>query len=502
MVSVKMTLFKSLFSRKNKKEHKSLQKKKLINNEIYDQSNDEKSLELNRDYTKVDSIQKTDILMNQKTRIHQNEKINKRNICGIQKETLDKIIELAKKYHPKEFGAILFVLPEKGSDNEINEIREIKLGTKTQVKMNIPGVDIVNFNIGNQLITGRDLLNYSGVGIVHSHPDGILIPSKQDLDFYSKFGNTNIIIAHPYDTTSWSAFDQNGKEIYLDIVDDYQKKIPESNLINLTPLNSLLQNKYKWANTPIKFDKLKCIKIKKEYSTESKIAKIKSNNGNYVYYEEIAKEYYTSKGYNVITPKHIFDLYDIVGIGMSNETDNLGLIGPSNIYYFEKKASKNDRSIYLPISELQNKLANLMRIDILNFYKTIVHKNQIGYDNLRGLFDPTGYYQEKWNKIHQETEDFISNYVLKHPDCKAQLINIFLYFTYHRYSFLNYEIDASYSRIPQIILYRNNAMKLKFCKIYTHNVSTKRKQLVKVDRLFYWWNKEFEIFDYEVLMII
>lgn len=511
MVSVKMRLFKALFGKKfkkNKNQQQSLQTKNINKNETPDFSNVEDVSDANRNYEPIDSFQKSKATKKQQIVRPQNEKLNQKHIRGIQRKTLEKIIELGKKNHPKEFGAILFSIPEKGLEDEINEIREIKLGTKTQVKIKAPMVDQVEFIWGNNTISGRDLLNYSGVGIVHSHPNGIISPSVKDLELYSKFGNTNIIIAHPYDTTSWSAFDQNGKEKYIDIVNNKEKKSFDSKLIDLTPLNIILKKRYNWINTPIKFSELSCIKIKKEYLNElGRKTKIKSNDGKYVYHEEIAKEYYISKGYNVITSEHLLDIYNEIGIGKKNITDEMGYNERATVDYLDKKASKTSTYTYLPLSELQIKLAELKTDDIFYKYKKNTDEIQAYYDKYDFLFGNSFLEWRKsskikWKNIRKETKIFINEYINKNPKCIEQLIYIFMYLTYNNSFISNDDIKIPSSRLPQIIIYDINTLKIKFCKIYTDYVASHRKQLLKEDRLFYCWNKEFGLFDYEVLMIL
>ena len=62
-------------------------------------------------------------------------------------------------------------------------------------------------------------IDFSIVGTVHSHPSGYPIPSQDDLITFSKNGIIHIIIAYPYDDNSWKAYDYNGKEVKLEIIE-------------------------------------------------------------------------------------------------------------------------------------------------------------------------------------------------------------------------------------------------------------------------------------------
>jgi hypothetical protein len=60
--------------------------------------------------------------------------------------------------------------------------------------------------------------NMPHAGSVHSHPSGTPYPSKQDLIFF-RSNEVNIIVGRPYTRDSWRAFDRNGNEMSLEIVD-------------------------------------------------------------------------------------------------------------------------------------------------------------------------------------------------------------------------------------------------------------------------------------------
>lgn len=57
------------------------------------------------------------------------------------------------------------------------------------------------------------------IGSVHSHPTYSNLPSAQDLQFFSRLGFVNIIVAKPYELNSCRAYDPYGNELKLEIVD-------------------------------------------------------------------------------------------------------------------------------------------------------------------------------------------------------------------------------------------------------------------------------------------
>lgn len=126
----------------------------------------------------------------------------KRAVWGIKRETLKLIFELAKESEG-EFGAVL--IAEKGVINEVMLLP----GT-------IRGDEHVIFSL-HQMPFDIKLRN---VGIVHSHPSYSNRPSSADLQMFSHFGNTNIIVAYPYNEKTWKCYDLNGNEVKLEVVDE------------------------------------------------------------------------------------------------------------------------------------------------------------------------------------------------------------------------------------------------------------------------------------------
>lgn len=125
----------------------------------------------------------------------------RRRVWGIRRDVLEMIAEAAEASHPNEFGASL----------------RAEGGIVTELIF-VPGT------IGGEahafLPLGYLPVDRTIVGTVHSHPGPDAIPSDADKELFNGFGHTHIIMAEPYDETSWIAYDQNGQRIELDVVED------------------------------------------------------------------------------------------------------------------------------------------------------------------------------------------------------------------------------------------------------------------------------------------
>jgi proteasome lid subunit RPN8/RPN11 len=137
-----------------------------------------------------------------KRKFRESQKTVKRRVWGIERETLKLILEVSKETYPKEFAATL--IAKKGIIREINLLPGTLSGdTSAIVHTHMQPPDIT----------------LSVAGLVHSHPSGNYSPSGADLFFFSKFGNTHIIVGKPYNMKSWQAYDSRGNIIELEVVD-------------------------------------------------------------------------------------------------------------------------------------------------------------------------------------------------------------------------------------------------------------------------------------------
>jgi proteasome lid subunit RPN8/RPN11 len=138
----------------------------------------------------------------EKRKFREAQKSMKKRIWGIERKILKLILEVSKETYPKEFAATL--IAKKGIIREINLLPGTLSGdTSAIVHTHMQPPDIT----------------LSVAGLVHSHPSGNYSPSGADLFFFSKFGNTHIIVGKPYNMKSWQAYDSRGNIIELEVVD-------------------------------------------------------------------------------------------------------------------------------------------------------------------------------------------------------------------------------------------------------------------------------------------
>jgi len=125
-----------------------------------------------------------------------------KTIRGIERSTLQLIQESAREIYPNEFGGFLSV----GDDPGV--ISEIVL---------LPGT----ISGSTHAIFRLDMSppDSSIVGTVHSHPSPYPTASEADMHLFQKYGRIHIIIAAPYDDTSWRAYDHHGQRISLEVVE-------------------------------------------------------------------------------------------------------------------------------------------------------------------------------------------------------------------------------------------------------------------------------------------
>ena len=127
---------------------------------------------------------------------------DRRRTWGITRDMLEGILEIAKEKYPHEFLATL--TQRRGIIYEINII---------------PGtIEGDRFSVLQPFMQPPDL-KFKVVGTVHSHPSPSAQPSRADIIFFGKNGNTHIIVAYPFTKYSWRAYDGTGKQIQLQVVD-------------------------------------------------------------------------------------------------------------------------------------------------------------------------------------------------------------------------------------------------------------------------------------------
>ena len=122
-----------------------------------------------------------------------------KKIKGIAREALKFIIEVSSSSHPNEFAGMLY---------ETNQII---------TDVDVPITQSSNVNAVMDLFMLP--VNTHIVGSVHSHPSGALEPSDADIHMFMQNGDYHMIVAYPYEMTSWACYDRIGGLRKLAVLD-------------------------------------------------------------------------------------------------------------------------------------------------------------------------------------------------------------------------------------------------------------------------------------------
>ncbi|WP_248515702.1 Mov34/MPN/PAD-1 family protein [Salinarchaeum laminariae] len=131
------------------------------------------------------------------------------DLLGIAEETLEFALEASEDAHPNEYMAFL-------RGTEAHDLGLERDGIVITDVLVIPGTksNSVSATVKTNMIPN----DRSAVGSVHSHPNGVLQPSAEDLATFTR-GDVHIIIGAPYRRTDWQAFDEEGQRRPLDVID-------------------------------------------------------------------------------------------------------------------------------------------------------------------------------------------------------------------------------------------------------------------------------------------
>jgi proteasome lid subunit RPN8/RPN11 len=120
---------------------------------------------------------------------------------AITRRALDTALASARSAYPNEFGGVFRADPP-------GVISELLL---------LPGSSAGRRHANIQLwMLHADL---SVAGSVHSHPSGALHPSAADLRLFRNWGQRHLILGAPYTAGCWRAYDGNGREVPLRVLD-------------------------------------------------------------------------------------------------------------------------------------------------------------------------------------------------------------------------------------------------------------------------------------------
>ncbi len=130
-------------------------------------------------------------------------------ILGIADGALEFALSASADAHPDEYMGLL-----RGED-----ARTLGLDTDGTVLSDvlvIPGTETnpVSATVKTSMVP-NDL---RAAGSIHSHPNGVLRPSDEDLGTFGR-NRIHIIVGAPYGRTDWQAFDREGNPIDLPVLD-------------------------------------------------------------------------------------------------------------------------------------------------------------------------------------------------------------------------------------------------------------------------------------------
>ncbi len=127
---------------------------------------------------------------------------------AVRRGCLESALACARSIYPREFGGVLRADPP-------GVISELLL---------VPGTTSGERHANFQLYMLP--VDLGVVGTVHSHPSGALHPSDADLILFRHWGRRHLILGYPYGRGSWRAYDGNGDEVPLRVLEGPESPTP------------------------------------------------------------------------------------------------------------------------------------------------------------------------------------------------------------------------------------------------------------------------------------
>lgn len=130
-------------------------------------------------------------------------------VIGIAASALKFALEASRDAHPNEYMGLL----RGESARKVGLDRD---GTVLTDVLVIPGTTSspVSATMRSEAIP----TDTRAAGSIHSHPNGVLKPSQQDIESFGR-GKVHIIVGAPYEWNDWRAFDREGKPRDLKVFD-------------------------------------------------------------------------------------------------------------------------------------------------------------------------------------------------------------------------------------------------------------------------------------------
>jgi proteasome lid subunit RPN8/RPN11 len=142
-------------------------------------------------------------------------------VIGIAESALEFALEASEDAHPDEYMGLL----RGESARKLGLDRD---GTVLTDVLVIPGTESnpVSATVKTSMVPNDTRAS----GSIHSHPNGVLRPSDQDLQTFHK-GKVHVIIGAPYGRDDWTSFDTEGNPRELEVLD---VDMPEEEFFDFT----------------------------------------------------------------------------------------------------------------------------------------------------------------------------------------------------------------------------------------------------------------------------
>lgn len=120
-------------------------------------------------------------------------------IRGIRQDLLTLLLQLGRENHPNEFAGVI-----RENDGIMEELNLL------------PGT--IGREDSASVFYDMMPLDTHVAGSVHSHPNGVILPSDADLNFFPRTGRYHLIVGYPYRKNDWRCFTVDGEPSELEVI--------------------------------------------------------------------------------------------------------------------------------------------------------------------------------------------------------------------------------------------------------------------------------------------
>ncbi len=137
---------------------------------------------------------------------------SRREVVGIAADALEFALEASEDAHPNEYMGFLRGTPTEKLDTD----RDLPRGYVVTDVLVIPGTTSspTSATVRENMVPN----DMRTLGSIHSHPNGVLRPSDEDLATFGS-GTVHVIVGAPYRRSDWRAFDNQGDPRSLEVLD-------------------------------------------------------------------------------------------------------------------------------------------------------------------------------------------------------------------------------------------------------------------------------------------